>query len=180
MRADTAPTPDFPSVSGDSTNSELSGFSQNPSEERLSQSGFVASLSPSEPNVRRRAELVKEKEERTTQEASLEDVFFSYDQWNVSDAGMLALNHDAGWLKEHPGTVMTIEGHCDERGTAAYNMVLGDKRAKSARAYLIELGINPEQVATVTYGKERPFCSEHDESCYQQNRRGHMRFRTQK
>ena len=93
---------------------------------------------------------------------------------------MQSLSHDAEWLKEHASTAMQIEGHCDERGTADYNVVLGDKRSKAARGYLIELGVNPKQVTTVSYGKERPFCLEHSESCYQQNRRGHVLLRTNK
>lgn len=107
-------------------------------------------------------------------EAGLQDVFFGYDQWAVADAAMEALNHDAVYLKEHPRAVMRVEGHCDERGTSDYNLVLGDKRAKAARSYLIESGVSEKQVAIVSFGKERPFCSDHDEACHQQNRRGHM------
>jgi peptidoglycan-associated lipoprotein len=87
---------------------------------------------------------------------------------------MEALNHDAQWLKDHPNAVMKVEGHADERGTADYNLVLGDKRAKTARSYLIESGVGPKQLAIVSYGKARPFCTEPSESCYQQNRRGHV------
>lgn len=164
----------FPGFSGGNSSGELSGFSQNPSEERLAQAqgGFATSLSPSEVGVRRRAELTKE--EKAALEAGLQDVFFGYDQWTISSAGMESLNRDASYLKDHPGAVLKIEGHCDERGTSDYNMVLGDKRAKAARSYLIEAGVSPKQVAIVSYGKERPFCFDHDESCYQQNRRGHM------
>jgi peptidoglycan-associated lipoprotein len=164
--------PNFPGVGQGNSNGELSGFSQNPSEERLSQGGYRASLSPSDFNARRRAELTKE--EKAAIEAGLQDVYFGYDQWNVSDAGMDALNRDAGWLKDHPGAVLKIEGHCDERGTTDYNIVLGDKRAKAAQTYLLETGVSPKQVAIVSFGKERPFCFDHAESCYQQNRRGHM------
>ena len=150
----------------------LSGFSQNPSEERLGKGGDIVSLSPSGMSVRQRAELTKE--EKAAIEAGLQDVFFGYDQWVLSDTGMEALNHDAQWLKDHPGAVMKVEGHCDERGTADYNIVLGEKRAKTARSYLIESGVVPKQVAIVSYGKARPFCSDPAESCYQQNRRGHV------
>ena len=69
---------------------------------------------------------------------------------------------------------MKVEGHCDERGTADYNIVLGDKRAKAARSYLIESGVASKQVAIVSYGKARPFCMDPNEACYQQNRRGHV------
>ncbi len=121
----------------------LSGFSQNPSEERLGKGGDIASLSPSGMSARQRAELTKE--EKAAIEAGLQDVFFGYDQWVLSDSGMEALNHDAQWLKDHPGAVMKVEGHCDERGTADYNIVLGEKRAKAARSYLIESGVAPSR-----------------------------------
>ena len=164
--------PNSPGMAQSGSQSELSGFSQNPSEEHLASGGGISSLSSSDMNARHHAELTKE--EKAAIEAGLQDVFFGYDQWTLSDAGMEALNRDAKWLKEHPSAVMKVEGHCDERGTTDYNVVLGDKRSKSARSYLIELGVSPKQVAIVSYGKERPFCLEHDEACYQQNRRGHV------
>ena len=163
--------PDFPAM-GQGSRGELSGFSQNPSDEYLSHGGGIASVSPAYSGIRQHAELTKE--EKAAMEAGLQDVFFGYDQWTLSDSGMDALNHNAKWLKEHPGAVLKVEGHCDERGTSDYNMVLGDKRSKSARSYLTEMGISPKQIGIVSYGKERPFCMEHDESCYQQNRRGHV------
>ena len=156
----------------------VSGFSQNPSEERLGKGGDIASLSSSGMSARQRAEITKE--EKAAIEAGLQDVFFGYDQWTLSDAGMEALNLDAQWLKDHPGAVMKVEGHCDERGTADYNIVLGDKRAKAARSYLIESGVGSKQVAIVSYGKARPFCTDPAESCYQQNRRGHVLLNVKK
>jgi peptidoglycan-associated lipoprotein len=162
----------FPGMAPGGSGKGLSGFSQNPSEERLGKGGDIASLSSSGMSARQRADITKE--EKAAIEAGLLDVFFGYDQWILSDAGMEALNHDAQWLKDHPGTVMKVEGHCDERGTADYNIVLGEKRAKAARSYLIESGVGPKQVATVSYGKARPFCTDPAESCYQQNRRGHV------
>jgi peptidoglycan-associated lipoprotein len=161
-----------PTISGGRSSGELSGFSQNPSEERLQPGGGIASVSSAGMSERQRAELTKE--EKAAIEAGLQDVFFSYDQWIISDSGMNSLNRDAEWLKAHPGAVMKVEGHCDERGTADYNVVLGEKRAKAARSYLVEMGVSSKQLAIVSYGKERPFCAEHDEACYQQNRRGHM------
>jgi peptidoglycan-associated lipoprotein len=157
---------------GQGASGKLSGFSQNPSEERLGKGGDIVSLTPSGMSVRQRAELTKE--EKAAIEAGLQDVFFGYDQWVLSDSGLEALSHDAQWLKDHPGAVMKVEGHCDERGTADYNIVLGEKRAKAARGYLMESGVAPKQVAIVSYGKARPFCTDPAESCYQQNRRGHV------
>ena len=168
----------FPGTARGGAGGGLSGFSQNPSEERLGKNGDIASLSSSGMSARQRAEITKE--EKAAIEAGLQDVFFKYDQWILSDAGMEALNLDAQWLKEHPGTVMKIEGHCDERGTTDYNVVLGDKRAKSARSYLIESGVAPKQVVIVSYGKARPFCTDPEESCYQQNRRGHVLLNVKK
>jgi peptidoglycan-associated lipoprotein len=162
----------IPSIAGGGSSGELSGFSKNPSEERLQLGGGIASVSSSGMSERQRAELTKE--EKAAIEAGLRDVFFDYDQWTIPDSGMNALNRDSDWLKAHPGAVLKVEGHCDERGTADYNVVLGEKRAKAARSYLVEMGVSPKQLAIVSYGKERPFCAEHDEACYQQNRRGHM------
>ena len=170
--------PNFPGMGRGGSGGGLSGFSQNPSEERLEKGSDIASRSFSGMSARQRAEITKE--EKAAIEAGLQDVFFGYDQWTLSDSGMEALNLDAQWLKSHPGAVMKVEGHCDERGTADYNIVLGDKRAKAARSYLIESGVGPKQVAIVSYGKARPFCTDPAESCYQQNRRGHVLLNVKK
>ena len=169
---------DFPGMAQGDSGGGLRGFSPNPSEEHLGKGGDIASLSSFGMSDRQRAELTRE--EKAAIEAGLQDVFFGYDQWTLSEAGMEALNRDAQWLKDHPGAVMKIEGHCDERGTTDYNVVLGDKRAKAARSYLIESGVSPKQVAVVSYGKERPFCTDPAESCYQQNRRGHVLLKVKK
>ncbi len=170
--------PNFPDVAREGMGGELSGFSRNPTEERLAPGYAASPRSYAGMNIMQHAELTKE--EKAAIDAGLQDVFFGYDQWTLSENGMASLNHDADWLKQHPGTVMKVEGHCDERGTTDYNVVLGDKRAKSARTYLIELGVNPKQVAIVSYGKERPFCLDHTEPCYQQNRRGHVLLKLKK
>ncbi|HWV44944.1 MAG TPA: OmpA family protein [Nitrospira sp.] len=162
----------LPTISGEHSSGELSGFSRSPSEERITQGGYGGALTPSEVGPRQRAELTKD--DKAAVEAGLQDVFFGYDQWTLSDAGMDALNHSATYLNSHPAAVLKIEGHCDERGTAAYNMVLGDNRAKAARNYLADVLVKLRQLAIVSYGKERPFCLDRDESCYQQNRRDHM------
>jgi peptidoglycan-associated lipoprotein len=77
-------------------------------------------------------------------------------------------------LKDYPAYKLTIEGHCDERGSAEYNMALGDKRADSAKEYLVQVGIPAMQLNVVSYGKEKPVCEEHDEACWQKNRRIHI------
>lgn len=111
-------------------------------------------------------------------DGEVKDVYFAFDSWKISQDGAYSLQSDAEWLKSNPGHGVTIEGHCDERGTQDYNMVLGKKRAEAAKAYLVDLGVNPTQLKVVSYGKERPFCFEQNEHCYQQNRRGHMAVRS--
>jgi peptidoglycan-associated lipoprotein len=104
----------------------------------------------------------------------LKDAFFDYDQSDLRDDARSALSANAEWLKRYPSIQILIEGHCDERGTSAYNLALGDRRANAARDYLDSLGVAASRVRTVSYGKERPFCSESTEDCWQQNRRGHF------
>jgi peptidoglycan-associated lipoprotein len=113
-------------------------------------------------------------EQSATQAAGLRDVYFGYDSWMLSDEGRQALSRDAEWLRLHPAVQLKVEGHCDERGSSTYNLVLAEKRAKSILNYLMDMGIKRERLAAVSYGKERPFCKDRSEACYQQNRRGHL------
>lgn len=113
-------------------------------------------------------------EQAAADAAGLRDVFFGYDSFAISEEGRQALSRDAEWIRSNPGAQLKIEGHCDERGTSAYNLVLGEKRAKAARNYLVELGVGANRLGVVSYGKERPFCKDHSEACYAQNRRGHV------
>lgn len=143
-----------------------------PSEERLGGGTMLAKVQPGEIAARQTEEL--RQEQMSSASAGLRDVFFGYDSWQINEDGRRALASDADWIRGNPGTIVKVEGHCDERGTGAYNLVLGEKRAKAVRNYLVELGVPANQLAVVSYGKERPFCMEHAESCYQQNRRGHL------
>jgi len=104
----------------------------------------------------------------------LQDAYFDYDQSDLRDDARSALSANAEWLKKYPSIQILIEGHCDERGTSAYNLALGDRRANAARDYLVSLGISAARAKTVSYGKERPFCTESSETCWQQNRRAHF------
>jgi peptidoglycan-associated lipoprotein len=101
-------------------------------------------------------------------------VFFLYDQFDVDAAGQQALNGNAEVLRKYPSWVITIEGHADERGTAEYNLALGERRAVAARAYLVSLGISADRLRTVSYGKEFPFDPGHDDAAYAKNRRAHF------
>jgi peptidoglycan-associated lipoprotein len=104
----------------------------------------------------------------------LSDAFFDYDQADLREDARSVLAGDATGMKKHSTVQVLIEGHCDERGTAAYNLALGDRRANAAKEYLVSLGIDGTRLRTVSYGKERPFCTESTESCWQQNRRAHL------
>ena len=104
----------------------------------------------------------------------LKDVFFDFDKSNLRDDQKAALNEDVSWLKANARAKLTLEGHCDERGTAEYNLGLGERRAKAVKDYLVAAGIPADRVATISYGKERPFVLGHDESAWKWNRRGHF------
>ena len=104
----------------------------------------------------------------------LKDAFFDYDKADLRDDARTALSTDAEWLKKYRSIQFLIEGHCDERGTSEYNLALGDRRANAAKEYLVSLGVDASRVKTVSYGKERPFCNESTEDCWQQNRRAHF------
>jgi peptidoglycan-associated lipoprotein len=101
-------------------------------------------------------------------------VFFPLDSFEVDGTGQQALNTNAGILKKYPTWVITIEGHCDERGTAEYNLALGEKRALAAKTYLVSLGVPADRLRTVSYGKEFPFDPGHDEGAWSKNRRAHF------
>ena len=141
---------------------------------------MLAKVEPSESTARQIEDIRREqaKEQAASAEAGLRDVFFGYDSWTITEEGRQSLTQDAQWIKGNAGALVKIEGHCDERGTLAYNLVLGEKRAKAVRNYLVELGVGANRLAVVSYGKERPFCNERNESCYQQNRRGHVVVRS--
>jgi peptidoglycan-associated lipoprotein len=107
-------------------------------------------------------------------ERPLGDVFFDYDQNMLREDGRRVLQQDAQWLSKWPQTIVRIDGHCDERGSAEYNLALGDRRAEVVREYLTSLGVKPDRIQTRSLGKEAPFCREDGESCWSQNRRGHF------
>ena len=104
----------------------------------------------------------------------LKPVFFELDSSDISDDGKQVLDSDAAVLKKYPSWTVTVEGHCDERGTAEYNLALGERRAVAARAYLVSLGIPADRLRTVSYGKEFPFDPGHDEAAFSKNRRAHF------
>jgi peptidoglycan-associated lipoprotein len=108
----------------------------------------------------------------------VQDVYFDYDKSDVSGEARDILTRDAGAIKsilaDFPNASIVVEGHCDERGSAEYNLGLGDRRANSAKEFLTQLGVPADRLKTISYGKERPQCSEASEACYQKNRRAHF------
>ena len=103
-----------------------------------------------------------------------EDIYFDFDKSTLKPAAQDNLMKKAAWLRDNPNATLTIEGHCDERGTNEYNLALGDRRADSAKAFLVDLGIAASRLTTVSYGEERPVCTQHTEECWAKNRRDHF------
>jgi peptidoglycan-associated lipoprotein len=134
--------------------------------ERIEESIVVARVDPKMPDA-------DQTRPRRPTAPELNDVFFAFDSWMITEQAKAILSNDAEWLRTY-SRMVAIEGHCDERGTQAYNLVLGEKRARAVKSYLVNLGIEGAKLSVVSYGKERPFCAEREEPCYRLNRRGHF------
>lgn len=106
--------------------------------------------------------------------SAISDVYFDFDSYSLSSEAKSALEANAREMKRITVGNVTIEGHCDERGTQAYNLALGEKRANAAKEFLVALGVDPSRISTVSYGKERPFDEGHNESAWAKNRRAHF------
>lgn len=107
-------------------------------------------------------------------ERPLTDVFFDYDQWAVRDDSRAPLQANSEWLKKWSSTRITIEGHADARGSSEYNLALGSRRAAAVKEYLLTLGVADNRITVVSKGEEQPFCTDENEGCWRQNRRGHF------
>jgi len=104
----------------------------------------------------------------------LTDVFFDFDKYDIRPGDAKTLDSNASWLKSNPTHLVLIEGHCDQRGTNEYNLALGERRAKSTMNYLVSQGVQANRITIISYGEERPQCTEHTESCWAKNRRAHF------
>jgi peptidoglycan-associated lipoprotein len=102
------------------------------------------------------------------------DAYFDFNKADIRADARDALTKTAEFLRNNPGVRATVEGHCDERGSTEYNLALGDRRAGAVKQYLVSLGISADRISTVSFGKEKPFCAQSNEACWQQNRRGHF------
>jgi peptidoglycan-associated lipoprotein len=105
---------------------------------------------------------------------TVKDVYFDYDKSDIRTDQQAAIQSDAQFLNQHSNINFTVEGHCDSRGSTEYNLALGDQRASSVKSALVSAGVSANRVKIISYGKEKPFCMEENESCWQQNRRGHF------
>jgi peptidoglycan-associated lipoprotein len=106
--------------------------------------------------------------------AALRDIFFDFDRYDIRPQDKVTLDDNARWLKSNTAALLLVEGHCDERGTNEYNLALGERRAKATRDYLVSAGIDGSRITVISYGKERPICTERTEACWAQNRRAHF------
>ena len=105
---------------------------------------------------------------------ALKDIHFDFDKYDIRPGDAKILDENAKWLKANPNHLILIEGHCDERGTNEYNLALGERRAKSTMNYLASQGVQANRITLISYGEERPLCTEHNENCWAKNRRGHF------
>jgi peptidoglycan-associated lipoprotein len=110
-------------------------------------------------------------------DADLVDVHFEFDRAVIRETDMPKLDANAGWLKSNVDHLVVIEGHCDERGTTEYNTALGDRRAKATKNYLVSRGVPAARITVISYGKERPTCSQSVDECWAKNRRAHLRVK---
>ena len=140
--------------------------------ERIPENIVVAKVEPSGA-VEEQLARIRE-DEMATVAAGVQDVFFEFDSWKITQEGKDVLEKNANLLQDDAAMNLLIEGHCDQRGTQAYNIVLGKKRAMAIRDYLVALGVESTRLSVVTYGKEKPDCTDQTEMCYQKNRRGHL------
>ena len=106
--------------------------------------------------------------------AALRDIFFDFDKYDVRPADKGTLEENAKWLKSNQSALLLIEGHTDERGTNEYNLALGERRAKATRDYLVSVGIDAGRITVISYGEERPVCTDKTEACWAKNRRAHF------
>jgi len=161
-----------------------------PMEEEMAVEDTAAQQAAEDEAARKAAEMAKMSEaERQRREAAMmaedarmrafveEHIHFDFDKYDLKPKAMMILDEKAAYLREHPEVRVLIEGHCDERGTNEYNLALGDRRANSAKNYLVRSGVAESRITTISYGEEQPLCMEHAESCWWKNRRAQFQVR---
>ena len=121
-------------------------------------------------NIETKEEMPKYREEKSI----FQDIHFDFDKYDIQENAKPVLQKIAAWLLKNTSAKILIEGHCDERGTSEYNLALGDRRARAARDYLVALGVPSGRIEMISYGKEKPICTEKTEECWAKNRRAHF------
>ncbi|MEO5357518.1 MAG: peptidoglycan-associated lipoprotein Pal [Nitrospirae bacterium YQR-1] len=111
---------------------------------------------------------------KTLMQTVFTDVHFAYNKYDILDEDKQSLRAKADWLLKNPAITILIEGHCDDRGSSEYNLALGDQRAQSVASYLVSLGVAAERMETISFGKEKPLCTEQNDNCWNANRRAHF------
>ncbi|HFQ89009.1 MAG TPA: peptidoglycan-associated lipoprotein Pal [Desulfobulbus sp.] len=142
-----------------------------PSEESLDASGPGGGQALGSLNVNSDQNSEEYKKLHGRSSVEMQPVYFDFDQASIRTDQASRLEHNADYLNAHPGTKVVIEGNCDERGTNEYNLALGERRALNAKNYLVDLGVSPDRIRTISYGEERPLFTGHDEFSWAQNRR---------
>jgi peptidoglycan-associated lipoprotein len=161
-----------------------------PMEEEMAVEDAAAQQAAQDAAAAREAKLAKMSEaERQREEAAMmaeearmrafveENIHFDFDKYVLTPKAMMILDEKAAYLREHPEVRVLVEGHCDERGTNEYNLALGDRRANSAKNYLVKSGVADSRITTISYGEEQPLCMDHAESCWWKNRRAQFQVR---
>lgn len=127
--------------------------------------------------ARQRQEASSMSEEARRAAFEDEEIHFDFDKYVLTPQAMMILDDKAAYLREHPTVRVLVEGHCDDRGSNEYNLALGDRRANSAKNYLVKSGVAASRITTISYGEEQPLCMQQNESCWYRNRRGHFSAR---
>ncbi len=133
----------------------------------------IEEVKPGEGAGRGEREVITE-EIHPIQPKEMQDIYFEFDRFDLAASARATLADNAAWLENNPGATVQVEGHCDGRGTNEYNIALGDRRAKSVYNYLINLGVSPSRISTISYGEEKPQCRAQTEQCWSKNRRSHF------
>jgi peptidoglycan-associated lipoprotein len=153
-----------PEVQKEETDADRAAAAKKAEEERLA----------AEAKAREEEEAAARERAAAAEAAGLKPIYFDFDRSNVREDARAVMMENAGWLKARPNVKVRIEGNADERGTIEYNQALGQRRASSAKKYLTDLGISSKRISIISYGKEKPVCTESTEECWQKNRRAEL------
>lgn len=143
-------------------------------EERARAEAEAKAKAEAEARARKEAEEKARREAEAVKAFQAEDIHFDFDRYDIKERDREILRSLADWLLKNKEAKVEIEGHCDERGSNEYNLALGDRRAHSTKQYLVTLGVSESRIKTISYGEEKPFCTESGEDCWWKNRRGHF------